>query len=72
MKAIPWMLRRCAHLTSTITRYCGWKRFIMQYSINGIRYAQGTAAVDEAVKVLDITDSTRVLDIGAGIGGPAR
>lgn len=32
----------------------------------------GTAAVDEAARRLGIGGSTRVLDVGAGIGGPAR
>ncbi len=32
----------------------------------------GTAAVDEAIAALDIDASSRVLDVGAGIGGPAR
>lgn len=32
----------------------------------------GPAAVDEAIEVLDIKPGMRVLDIGSGIGGPAR
>jgi sarcosine/dimethylglycine N-methyltransferase len=32
----------------------------------------GTAAVDEAINTLSITKGLRVLDIGAGLGGPAR
>jgi sarcosine/dimethylglycine N-methyltransferase len=32
----------------------------------------GTAAVDEAIELLGIDERTRVLDVGAGIGGPAR
>jgi len=31
-----------------------------------------TTALDEAVKQLGILPSTQVLDIGAGVGGPAR
>ena len=32
----------------------------------------GTAAVEEAAKALDVTPASRILEIGAGIGGPAR
>src|SRR4030095_11048501 len=32
----------------------------------------GTRAVDEAARSLGIGPQTRVLDIGSGIGGPAR
>lgn len=32
----------------------------------------GTAAVDHAVAAIGITEQTRVLEIGAGFGGPAR
>ena len=33
---------------------------------------QGTEAVDEAIQALGINANTQVLDIGSGIGGPAR
>ncbi|XP_064619872.1 phosphoethanolamine N-methyltransferase-like [Lineus longissimus] len=32
----------------------------------------GTEAIDEAIKSLGITEESRVLDVGSGIGGPAR
>lgn len=32
----------------------------------------GTDAVDEAINILNINSSDRVIDIGSGIGGPAR
>ena len=32
----------------------------------------GTAAVDEAIRALDIGPHSRVLDVGSGLGGPAR
>jgi cyclopropane fatty-acyl-phospholipid synthase-like methyltransferase len=32
----------------------------------------GTAAVENAVKMLGITSSSKVLDLGSGLGGPAR
>ncbi len=32
----------------------------------------GTAAVDEAIEALHLGPGSRVLDIGAGLGGPAR
>ncbi|MGI9303535.1 MAG: SAM-dependent methyltransferase, partial [Gammaproteobacteria bacterium] len=32
----------------------------------------GTEAVDEATRGLDIVESMRVLEVGGGIGGPAR
>ena len=32
----------------------------------------GTDAVDEAIEILEINETSRVLEIGSGIGGPAR
>ena len=41
------------------------------YPYDGMHY-HGTAAVDEAVTTLKLTEASRVLDIGSGLGGPAR